>query len=346
MNGGDLRGALIGCGFFAVNHMHGWRDVKGGGIVAICDSNVERLKIVGDQFGVAHRYTDAGAMFETEKLDFVDIATTVPSHRALVEQAAGHRVPVICQKPFAHSLGDAKAMIAACDSAGVPLMVHENFRWQSPIREVKHVIDAGAIGRPFWGRVSFRSAYDVFLGQPYLAEGERFIVEDLGIHCLDVARFLLGDAHAVSAKVARINSKINGEDVATALLDHGSGVVSMVDCSYASRLEEEIFPQTLIEVDGAGGTLRLRKDYILTVTNAQGTTHRNVAPPLLSWASRSWHNIQESVLAIQQHWIDRLREGRQPDTSGADNLKTLALVEAVYASAASGATVKLNDLLP
>ena len=341
----DLKGALIGCGFFAINHLHGWRDVAGAGIVALCDSNGERLKAVGDQFAIDARYGDAHALFEREKLDFVDIATTVPSHRKLVELAAQHKIPVICQKPFARSIADAKAMVAACQAAGVPLMVHENFRWQSPIRAVKAVLAEGRIGKPFWGRVSFRSAYDVFTGQPYLAQGERFIVEDLGIHALDVARFLLGDAHSVSAVIKRVNPRIKGEDVATALLDHGGGVASVVDCSYASRLEEELFPQTLIEIDGEAGSLRLGAGYRLSVTTAAGTSHHNVSPPLLPWASRPWHNIQESVPAIQRHFADCLRAAREPETSGTDNLQTLALVEAVYASAAAGSTVSVGGLL-
>ncbi|TGW07040.1 Gfo/Idh/MocA family oxidoreductase, partial [Mesorhizobium sp. M2D.F.Ca.ET.145.01.1.1] len=167
----ELRGALIGCGFFAVNQMHAWRDIEGASIVAICDRDPERLRIVGDQFGVARRYADAAAMFAAEKLDFVDIATTVGSHRPLVEMAAENRVPVICQKPFAPTLADAKAMVKACTDAGVPLMVHENFRWQSPIQAVRAVLDSGEIGTPFFGRISFRSGYDVFSGQPYLATG-------------------------------------------------------------------------------------------------------------------------------------------------------------------------------
>jgi D-apiose dehydrogenase len=337
----DLRGALVGCGFFAVNHLQGWRDAKGADVVAICDSNPERLKIVGDQFGIQARYADAGAMLEREKPDFVDIATTVGSHRALVELAAKLKIPAICQKPFARAMQDAEAMVAACANAGIPLMVHENFRWQSPIRALRGVIALGAIGKPFWGRVSFRSAYDVFAGQPYLAEGERFIVEDLGIHALDVARFLLGDARSVSARIMRVNPNIKGEDVATMLLDHGGGVASIVDCSYASKLETELFPQTLIEIDGNEGTLRLKENYQLTITINEGTTHRDVSPPVLPWASKPWHNIQESVALIQQHWVDCLRQGREPETSGSDNLKTLALVEAVYDSARKGRTVDL-----
>ncbi len=341
----ELRGALIGCGFFAVNQMHAWGDVAGARIVTICDRDPERLRVVGDQFGISRRYSDAAALFADGGFDFVDIATTVSSHRALVEMAASHKVPAICQKPFAKTLDDAKAMVAACGRAGVPLMVHENFRWQTPIQAVRKVLDSGVIGTPFWGRLSFRSGYDVFSGQPYLAEGERFIIEDLGIHTLDIARFLLGDVKAMTARTQRVNPAIRGEDVATMLLDHESGVTSIVDVSYATKQSVEPFPETLVEIDGSAGSLRLLQGYRLEVTGADGTEVSDVSPNLLSWASRPWHNIQESVLAIQQHWIEQLATGGETSTSGADNLKTFALVEAAYESAASGRTVDVGAML-
>lgn len=340
-----VKGALIGCGFFAVNQMHGWRDLTDVEIVAICDRDAERLAVVGDQFSVARRYQSADAMFADGGFDFVDIATTVGSHRALVELAAKHKIPAICQKPFAPTLADAKAMVAAADAAGIPLMIHENFRWQTPILAVKEVLDSGAIGTPFWGRVSFRSGFDVFSGQPYLAKGKRFIIEDLGIHSLDIARFLFGDASRMTARTRRINPDIAGEDVATMLLDHEGGITSIVDVSYATKLPEEPFPETFVEIDGDKGTLRLGKDYRLTVYGTEGTVRSVVAPNLLPWASRPWHNIQESVALIQKHWIERLSAGREPDTSGRDNLKTFALVEAAYLSAERGETVALADLL-
>ena len=341
----NLRGALIGCGFFAINHLHGWKQAQGAKIVAICDRSLERLKILGDHFDIASRYSDAADMLAKEKLDFVDIATTAPTHRPLAELAASHKLAVICQKPFAPTLDDAKAIVAACAKAGVPLMVHENFRWQSAIQKVKQVIASGEIGELFWGRVSFRSAYDVFSGQPYLVEGRRFIVEDMGIHALDVARFLLGDALNVSARIKRVNPKIKGEDVATILLDHGNGIASVVDCSYASKLVTEAFPETLIELDGTEGSLRLGQGYRLTVTSSKGTRLEDVSPPLLPWASKPWHNIQESVALIEQHWVDCLVAKKEPETSGRDNLKTFALVEAVYQSAASGQTISVASLL-
>ncbi|WP_062228032.1 Gfo/Idh/MocA family protein [Aureimonas frigidaquae] len=343
-NGPTLRGTLVGCGFFAANQMHAWTGIDGVEMVALCDRDEARARDMAARFGVTQVFTDAARMLAEVQPDFVDIATTAPSHRALVELAAEAGTPVICQKPFAPTLADARAMVQACERAGVPLMVHENFRWQSAIRAAASELHSGAIGKPFFGRVTFRSGFDVYAAQPYLAEGARFIIEDLGIHALDVARFLFGDVAMVTARTARINPRIAGEDVATMLLDHDSGVTSIVDCSYATRAAEELFPQALLEIDGADGTIRLDRNYQLTVTNAAGTRSSDVSPQLLPWAERPWHNIQESVARIQEHWVDCLRTGREPETCGRDNVKTLALVEAAYLSAERQTSVIPSEL--
>ncbi|WP_121630425.1 Gfo/Idh/MocA family protein [Tropicibacter alexandrii] len=332
--------AVIGCGFFARNQMHAWQDIDGVKLVALCDRDAGRLADAAQAFGVARSYTDAAQMLADGGFDVVDIATTVDSHRPLVELAAAHGVHVICQKPFALTMADARAMVAAVEATGKTLMVHENFRWQSAIRAAIDAVRGGAIGTPFFGRVSFRSGYDVFSGQPYLAEGERFIIEDLGIHILDISRALFGDVERITATTRRINPAIKGEDVATMLLAHKDGVTSVVDCSYTTRRTPETFPESLLEIDGTKGTLRLDAGYRLTV---DGVT-RDVSPPVLDWAERPWHNIQESVLLIQQHFVDCLREGRQPETSGQDNLQTFALVEAAYLSAREARSVPLSEV--
>lgn len=328
-----LKGALIGCGFFAQNHLHAWRDLESVEIVALCDGNAERLQASGKLFGISKLYSDAATMLAQEALDFVDIATTVGSHRTLVEMAANAGVAVICQKPFAESLADAHAMTVCCAAADVPLMVHENFRWQAPILALRGALEQGLIGQPFWGRVSFRSAYDVYSGQPYLATDARFIIQDLGIHILDIARCLFGNVAQLSATTRRVNPNIVGEDVATILSTHCNGITSVVDCSYATMLADDPFPQTLVEIDGTEGSLRLLSGYQLQIHNKNGTRIIDCQPPLLPWAERPWHNIQGSVFNIQQHWVACLQEKREPATSGRDNLHTLALVEAAYQSA-------------
>ncbi|XDA97311.1 Gfo/Idh/MocA family oxidoreductase [Sulfitobacter sp. LCG007] len=332
--------ALIGCGFFARNHLHAWADIPGAEVVAICDRDEKRLREASRDFGIKRCYRSAERLFADGGFATVDIATTVASHRTLVEAAAARGLHVICQKPFAADMIDARAMVAAVSAGGGTLMVHENFRWQSPIRTVIDTLRAGRIGTPFFGRVSFRSGYDVFAGQPYLAEGERFIIEDLGIHILDIARALFGNVARLTATTRRINPEIRGEDVATMLLAHEGGVTSIADCSYATRRVPETFPETLLEIEGTGGTLRLDAGYRMVVHDRNGEEIRDLSPPVLPWAERPWHNIQESVLRIQQHFVDCVASGNEPETSGRDNIETLALVEAAYLSARENRTVE------
>lgn len=330
-----LRGAVIGCGFFAQNHLKAWGDVRGAELVAVCDLDPAKARAAAELTG-AQAFTDAKAMFESARPDFVDIATTMETHEALVETAASAGADIICQKPLAPDISTVHHILAMAEAAGVRIMVHENFRFQTPLIELQRAIANGGIGRPFHAHISWRTGYDVIAGQPYLAHVERFIVLDLGIHVLDVARFLLGDVRDLYARTQNTHPGARGEASAIMSLRHESGATSQVACAYTTRIDPDPFPQTLIEVDGTEGSLRLRLDYRLEHHTRGAMTVRNVPPTVPAWADPQWALIQESVLNTQQHFADCLHSGAEFQTSGRDNLKTFSLVEAAYASAASG----------
>ncbi|WGF90121.1 Gfo/Idh/MocA family protein [Marinivivus vitaminiproducens] len=335
----ELKGGLIGCGFFAENHLNAWRDLDGVAITAVCDRDRAKADDAARRFGIAAVYDDAAGMLAAEKLDFVDIATTVESHRALVTLAAANGVAAICQKPFAIDEADARAMVDACAEAGVPLMVHENFRWQRPILAAKAALDQGRIGEPFYARITFRHGHDIYTNQPYLRTVPRLAIQDLGIHLLDVARFLFGEVERVYCRTQRISPDVAGEDAATIVLDHANGMRCIVDCCFATTLHPDPFPQTWLRIEGCTGTIAIDKDYRVSVSGNGERDEASAEPDLPGWGAVPWHLIQDSVIAIQRHWVECLREKRAPATSGADNLKTLALTFAAYDSAASGRAV-------
>lgn len=331
---GRYRAGLIGCGFFAKNHLHAWRDLaEDVELAAVCDLDPAKAQAAAETFGVPHWYTGARAMMEAERLDFVDIVTTMPSHRTLVTLAAEHRLPTIVQKPFGPTWDDCVAMVEACERAGVPLMVHENFRFQSPMLEVREILASGAIGEITWARIDWRTGYDIYAGQPYLAKEKRFLLLDIGVHILDLARVLVGEVERVQCETQSIRPGIAGEDMATVLLRHRSGAVSVVGGSYASLRDPDPFPETLLEIEGRKGSLVLSPGLELKVRSPAGTTVRCLRTPTLPWTAEPWHVAQESVLNTQRHWVACLKAGRAPETSGRDNLKTMALVEAAYESA-------------
>jgi D-apiose dehydrogenase len=336
-----LRAGLIGCGFYSRNHLHAWSDLaKDVELVAVCDRDAGKAEEAAKAFDVPRWYDDAAGMLETASLDFVDIVTTMPSHKPLVLLAASHRVPAIVQKPFAPTWQECLDMVEACRDAGVSLMVHENFRFQSSIREVRRVLEEGTIGELTWGRINWRTGYDIYAGQPYLASEERFILLDIGVHVLDLARVLLGEVERVFCETQSVRPGIAGEDAATVMLRHVNGAVSVVDCSYAAKRDPDPFPEVLLEIEGRRGSLILSPGLELRVTSDGTTTERSLRTPLLSWTAEPWHVSQESVLNIQRHWVECLRAAREPETSGRDNLKTYALVEAAYESAKSHRAVR------
>jgi D-apiose dehydrogenase len=335
-----LRGALIGCGFFARNHMRAWAGIDGVEIVAVCDTDPAKALAFADDFG-ATAYTDAAIMLAKVRPDFTDIATTVASHRPLVELAARHSGAVICQKPLAETMADGEAMVAACDRAGIPLLVHENFRWQSPYRALGAALASGAIGAPTFLRLSFRHAYDIYANQPYLADVADLALTDVGLHLFDMARFLMGDVARVYCETQRLNPKVTGQDAFLANLRHVSGAVTSVECSFFSHYEPDPFVQTLAVAEGPLGSIELLHGYRMRIHKDGSVTETDVEPPVPGWGEKPWHLVQDSVIAFQTHARDVMLARVEPQPSGADNLRTLAVTLAAIQSSKSGNAVEV-----
>jgi predicted dehydrogenase len=339
MSQSPLRVGVIGCGFFAENHLAAWTANEGVKLTAVCDLDIEKARLAAMRHGASHVFSSAAELMDSGEVDFVDIATTMRSHVELVGQAAMRGLPVIVQKPLAPTYAECLSIIETCKAAKVPFMVHENTRFLTPVRRVRAILDSDAIGTVTWGRVAFRTGHDIYGKQPYLAHEDHFVLLDLGVHMLDVARYLFGDVTRLYCQSQSIKPGIRGEDMATTLLSHQCGATSVVECSYASPIHPDPFPELTLSIEGTRGSLRLDPGYRLSVfADGQAEVH-DVSPRLYAWSTPPWHGTQESVLRIQQHWIDCLRNGREPETSGTDSRKTYGLVFGAYESARSGQSV-------
>ena len=186
--------------------------------VAVYNRTRRKAEALAARFSIPAVYDDPAEMLDKVRLDFVDVMTDVDTHARFVHMAAERRLPVVCQKPLAATLSEAQAMRDACREAGVPLLVNENFRWQTPLRALQAVLRTGAIGQVFRGRIQYANSFPVFDNQPFLKELQQFILADMGTHILDVARFLFGEPESLFCRVCRVNPSIRGEDVATVVL--------------------------------------------------------------------------------------------------------------------------------
>ncbi len=338
------RGVCIGAGYFSQFHYEAWRRMDDVQVAAVCDLDLAKAQQVAKQFESAAAFADAEAVLEVPDIDFVDIITPPASHLELVRAAASRVGAIICQKPLAPDLATAQALVAAAREHECRLMVHENFRFQPWHREIRRLLDQGAIGdrlhtitcrsRPGdgWGP-------DAYLNrQPYFRTMPRLLVHETGVHLIDVFRFLGGELDTAWAQLRRLNEAIAAEDAGLLTFRFQSGALAVWD---ANRYNESTaadprytFGEFLIEA--SGGSIRLYPDGRLTV---QRLGQSELDHPY-EHSHRGFGG--DCVLATQRHFIDCLRTGQPFETGGEEYLKNLHAVEAVYQAAQVGHRVSIG----
>jgi len=325
-----MRLAVVGAGFWSTYQVAAWREL-GVEILGVCDRDLARAA----RFG-APSFDNLDDMLDATKPDVLDVITGVENHAEAVAMADRHRVPVICQKPMARTMAEAKQMVR---DTTVPFFVHENWRWQSPLRMVYELIQGGAIGAPFRARFQFACSFPVFTNQPALAELKQFILTDVGSHVLDVPRLMFGEAQRLYAQTNQVNRTIRGEDVATVMMRMGD-VDVVCDMSYASRLAYEAFPQTYAVIEGDLGSIELAKDYTIRITKEAGSQIHTASPRPYDWADPAYLLVQSSIVDCNGNLLQGL-QGGPCETTAVDNLETLRLVFAAYESARTREAINL-----
>ena len=339
----NLRFAIVGTGFWANYQIAAWKELDGVELVAVHDRTRAKAEAMADKFKVPKVYDRVEELFEKEQPDFVDIITDVDTHEPLTKMAAQHGIAVVCQKPMASKLQLAREMMETCDRLNVPFYIHENWRWQTPMRKLKELLNNQAIGKIFKARVTFCSSFPVFDNQPFLAELDEFILTDIGSHILDICRFLFGEVDTIHCHTSRVNKKIRGEDVANVFMKMKNGVSCYAEMSYATILEYEPFPQTFVLVEGEKGSIHLTKACALHVTTRAGTEVIPGQPKEYRWADPKYSLIHSSIVDCNRNILDSLTGGAPAETTGKDNFETVRLVHASYASARKNEIINMQN---
>jgi len=310
--------------------------------VALYNRTLSKAQELGKRFGVPSSYDDAEALMQNEELDFIDIITDVDTHEKFTALGAKYGKDVICQKPMAPDFESAQRMMDITANAGVKYYVHENYRWQPQFRRVKEILDEGKIGIPFRCKTGFNTAFPVFETQPFLATLENFALTDQGSHQFDVLRYLFGEAHSIYTQIQTVNPTIKGEDVATSLLRMKNGVVCVQEISFSSPLEKEVFPQTLLLIEGDKGSIRLDADFEISITIGEETTKEVV--PMLTYPWQTDRLVPEppSIVDCNNDILQDMLGKGKAETSGEDNFETVRLVWAAYESARLNKVIEIG----
>lgn len=348
-----LRGALVGCGQVSAFHMHAWREIKKVDIVALANRTIEKAFLLGKKYEIPreHIYQSVNDLISNEQLDFVDIATAPEMHAGQVLAAVENGLHVLCQKPFASSLDEALVMTRAAEMRGVLLSINENWRWRNWYRHIKEILASKTIGTPNYLYIrrhnngtlpGMRGAAPALLvKQPYTKDLKRLILFEWGIHVVDLARFLFGNALSLYASSQRISQEFQGEDRMILQIKF-PGLDALLDMSWATvSTSDEVSQLEQVIIEGDQGTLSLcdKPQEEIRIKNRQGITTQ----PAYSGSSQEAY--QDSYTQAQRHFIDCLRSGCLPETHARDNLKTLAMVFAAYESAEKNQVIDFNNYL-
>jgi predicted dehydrogenase len=337
-----LKFAIFGTGFWSQFQLGGWKELEGVECVALYNRTRSKAEDLAKRFGVHAAYDDPEALMKNEELDFIDIITDVDTHAQFTALGARYGKDVICQKPMAPDFKTAKEMLEVTRKAGVRFYVHENYRWQPQFRRIKQILDQGIIGKAFRCKTGFNTAFPVFETQPFLATLENFALTDQGSHQFDVLRFLFGEAQSIYTQIQTVNPAIKGEDVATSLLRMKNGVVCIQEISFSSPLEKEVFPQTLLLIEGEWGSIRLDAGFKISITVGTDTQKEVVAMKKYPWQTNRLVPEPPSIVDCNNDILQDMLGRGNAETTGDDNFETVRLVWAAYESAKYNRVIEIG----
>lgn len=312
-----LNVAAVGPGFWARFQARAWRALEREGLVrlvGLCGRNLEHLMRFQQGLGLpaVRLFADIDQLLSSAPPPgLVDLITPTPTHYALTTYILGRRIPVVVQKPMAQTLSHALAMVRTARLVDVPLLVHEDFRWQKPFTMLKHLVAERAreLGSVVDIRLEYESGGEDYLrGQPYFAMQPVLVNGEVGVHLVDLLRFLTGRnvLRITSAHMHRgVDSRYRGEDVAHVTLDMEDGISAAYRVAFSAAHRAERPPQTFARMVFQRGTIELEGDYQVTLTfldrQPRGGINRRVEKIVAAPDADPW--TQDPALADYQSWL-------------------------------------------
>jgi len=307
--------------------------IPGVEIIGLADDDRQRGERMAWQFKA--RLFDSYEALLAARPDGVVICSENNTHRPLVEMAAGAKVHVLSEKPLATTLNDARAIVEACNRAGVKLMTAFPMRFSTPLLEVKARLDAGDLGQVYCFNATNqgqmpRKHRDWFVDKELAGGGA---VMDHTVHLADLMRWYLGSE--IVEVYAQTNHIFHADEVdvetgGLLMLTFANGVFATIDCSWNK-------PPYYPTWGGLTFELVTERGAVMVDAFKQNLTvyrHDLQRPAWAYWGS----DANQAMLA---EFVAALREDRPPRVTGMDGYRAVEATLAAYESAKSGQPVRL-----
>lgn len=326
---------LIGGGNISDTHARAVRAVAGASVAAIYGTNIVKVRRLAGEYG-GRAYAELDAFLAHRPMDMVIIGNPSGVHAAHGIAAVQRGLHVLVEKPIDINTSRASALIEEAQKAGVKLGVIFQDRLKPGIRQLKELVNRGALGSPIladarvkWYRTPEYYSNSLWRGTHALDGGAALINQ--GIHTVDLLLWLLGGVRRVQAAKRTSLHTIEGEDTLAALLEFENGALGVLQTATS------IFPgyPRRIELTGSEGTAILEHDRLIEVRlrgeeSASAFTESLDQNPSSSSPVVSDYRAHQAVL---EDFIRAIESNSRPACDGSEGLRSLALIESIYSAA-------------
>ena len=347
--------AIIGTGTIFKEHIAAYQNNPDVEVYALCDINEEKVKAAGKEYGVARVFSDMHEMLKLEEIDAVSICTWNVAHAPCAIAALNAKKHVLCEKPMALNAQQAREMKQAADRNGKLLMIGFVRRFGNDCDIVKDFIDNGHFGEVYYAKAAYMRRQGNpggWFGDKARSGGGPLI--DLGVHVIDLARYLGGNPKPVSAygvtfhklgdprhlkgkkgyhSSDRSDSDVcDVEDMVSALVRFDNGMALQFEASYTLNLEKE---SGTIELFGTKAGAKLDPELeIYTQLNDYQANVQLTAPTALSFDGLFQREID--------HFVSCVRENIPCRAPAQDGITLMTILDAIYESAETGHEVLIK----
>lgn len=341
-----IKVAILGAGFISDIHIESYRRfIPEAEIVAVYARDAAKAAAFAEKHGIPAWYDDLAQAIHESGCDVVDICLPNFLHAssALIAAEAGKHV--IIEKPIAVTLEEADEMIAACKRNNVKLMYAEELCFAPKYERARQLVKEGAVGEIYMLKQSEKHSgphtdwfYDI-----NLAGGG--VIMDMGCHALGWFRWMLGNAKVQSVyatmKTVLHQGRTKGEDNSVIIVEFENGVTAVAENSWAKQggMDDRC------EIHGSGGVIYAD----LFMGNSALTYSKNgfgyameKADTTQGWSFAVFEEVFNQGYPYElKHFIECVREDKQPLVTGEDGRAVLELIYAAYESAGTGKKITL-----
>ena len=343
----------IGAGFIMADcHLVAYRQA-GFHPLAIAARELDKARHVAHRHAIGHAFDDYRQLMRHPGVEVLDIAVPPDVQAQVIEEAVRHGTQIrgiLAQKPLGMDYTQARRLVQICRDAGITLAVNQNMRFDHSIRGCKTLLERGDLGEPVLASIDMRA---IPHWMPWQQRLGWVTLRIMSIHHLDTFRYLLGNPRRVFASVRpdpRTARKFPHQDgICLYILEYDNGVRAVgCDDVWTGPALEGAAADTYIHwrVEGtqgmARGTIGWPSYPARTPSTLDYTTTRHPG----AWFKPRWEQawFPDAFAGPMGELLRAIEERREPSIGGADNLLTMALVDACYKSAAEHRAVEIAEI--